>query len=158
MRSDVSSRRRRRGGDMVEAEVGEVGGEAIDVGSWSVGGCCGKGGGVVMPESRRTASSWSCGGRIKESHSRTLGCISRGKCVKSGHMYLRSSGVAPSTFLLTSSIRLDNRSSEMSSLGFRGPKTSLTAGSTRPIVSLHPLCNSHQLKVRYLRLVSKSLP
>ena len=33
MRSDVSSRRRRRGEDTVEAEGGEVGGEGIDVGS-----------------------------------------------------------------------------------------------------------------------------
>ena len=111
-----------------------------------------------MPESRRTASSWSRGGRIKESHSRILVGISGGNRVSNGHIYLRSSGVAPSTFLLTSSIRLDIRSSEMSSLGLRGPKTSVTATSTRLIMSLHPLCSSHQLKVRYLRLVSKSLP
>ena len=111
-----------------------------------------------MPESRRTASSWFRGGRIKESHSRILGCISVVKYVTGRYLYLRSSGVAPSTFLLTSSIRLDIRSSEMSSLGFRGPKTSLTAASICPIMSLHPLCNSHQLKVRYLRFVSKSLP
>ena len=75
IRSDVSSRRRRRGEDMVEVERGEVGGEGIDVGSCRVGGCCGRGGGVVIPESRRTASSWSRGGRIKESHSQTLGHI-----------------------------------------------------------------------------------
>ena len=73
-------------------------------------------------------------------------------------VYLRSSGVAPSTFRRTSSIRLESLSRDMSSLGFRGPKTSFTAVSTFPMTSLHPRWRSHQLKVRNLRFVSKSLP
>lgn len=44
-----------------------------------------------------------------------------------GLTYFLSSGVAPSTFLRTSRIKLDNLSDPISSLGFSGPKTSVTA-------------------------------
>ena len=58
IRSEVSSRRRRRGGAIVEAAGGgEAGGDGINIGSCKVGGCCGCGGGVDRPESRRTESS-----------------------------------------------------------------------------------------------------
>lgn len=72
--------------------------------------------------------------------------------------YFLSSLVAPSIFRLTSRIKDDSRSSGMSSLGFRGPKTSLTAASTFSIISLQPRWRSHQLNVRNLRLVSKLFP
>jgi hypothetical protein len=72
--------------------------------------------------------------------------------------YLRSSSVAPSTLLRTSSVSSDSLSKVISSLGFTRPKTSLTATLTFSMRSMHPLCSSHQLKLRYLRFVSKSLP
>ena len=50
IRSDVSSRRRRRGGDAVEGGVGKAGGDGVDVGSCGLGDC-GKFGGVEMPDS-----------------------------------------------------------------------------------------------------------
>jgi hypothetical protein len=73
-------------------------------------------------------------------------------------MYLLSSSVAPSTFLRTSRVSSDSFSRVISSRGFRRPKTSFTAACTFSIRSMHPLWSSHQLRLRYLRLVSKSLP
>jgi hypothetical protein len=46
----------------------------------------------------------------------------------------------------------------ISSLGLSVPKTSLTAARTFSIRFRHPLCSNHQLRLRYLRFVSKSLP
>ena len=82
IRSAVSSRRRRRGGEIAGTGDGEAGGEGIDLGSCRVGGCCRAGGGVDMPESERTDSSWSRGGRVEESHSRFLKLISIGDHVE----------------------------------------------------------------------------
>lgn len=72
--------------------------------------------------------------------------------------YLLPSMVAPSISRLTSRIRDDSRSSGMSSLGFRGPKTSITVACTFFMISLQPRWSNHQLNVRNLRLVSKSFP
>lgn len=56
MRSDVSSRSRRSGGEVdVRGGYGEAGGEGMNVGFEAVEW----GGGVDMPDSRRIESSWS---------------------------------------------------------------------------------------------------
>ena len=55
MRSAVSSRRRRRGGDTPGAVDGEAGGDGIEVGSCACG--LWGAGGVDMPASRRTDAS-----------------------------------------------------------------------------------------------------
>ena len=57
MRSEVSSRSWRRAGDTAGTGAGDSGGDGIDDGSCRVGGFCGAGRGVAIPESRRTASS-----------------------------------------------------------------------------------------------------
>ena len=56
IRSEVSSRRRRRGRDIVEVEGEDAGGKGVDVGSCGFPDC-GKFGGVDMPDSWRTDSS-----------------------------------------------------------------------------------------------------
>ncbi len=65
MRSEVSFKRWRRGGEIVSGDVGGLVGEFWRVGGEGVvaGGDWEGGGGVVMPDSRRTKSSWSRGGR-----------------------------------------------------------------------------------------------
>lgn len=56
MRSDVSSRSRRRGGEVdIRGGEWEAGGEGMNVGFEAVVG----GGVVEIPDSRRTESSWS---------------------------------------------------------------------------------------------------
>ena len=75
IRSEVSSRRRRRGGDVIEAEGEDVGGEGIDVGSWGFRGC-GILGEVDMPDSWRIDCSRLEGGRRNGSHLRVLQHVS----------------------------------------------------------------------------------
>ena len=74
IRSEVSSRRRRRGGD--EVLGGREGGGVLARGSLGdeLGEGVAEGGGeiAVMPDSRRTKSSWSRGGRRCGSHLRFL--------------------------------------------------------------------------------------
>src|ERR1700753_4362175 len=54
-------------------------------------------------------------------------CQPRYQQMRKQFSYLLSSSVAPSTFLRTSTVSSDRRASVMSSRGFSGPKTSLTA-------------------------------
>jgi hypothetical protein len=75
-----------------------------------------------------------------------------------GPTYLLSSSVAPSIFFRTSSVSSESFSNVISSLGFSDPKTSLTAAVTLCMSCMQPRCSNHQLKDRYRRLVSKSLP
>ena len=72
--------------------------------------------------------------------------------------YRRSSSVAPSIFFRVSIISSESLWNVISSRGLIDPKTSLTAVSTFVCISRQPLCSSHQLKARKLRLVSKSAP
>src|ERR1700730_4041445 len=97
---------------------------------------------LVIPDSLRTNSSSSFGGSKYCNH--LPACL--------------SASVAPSTFFRTSRVSSENFCILISSLGLKPPKTSFTAASTLSMTSLQPLCSSHQLKVRYFLLVSKSFP
>lgn len=112
------------------------------------------------PDSRSTCSSSSFGGRRQESHFLDLGLKSESSMLfkqrKTAHRL--SSSVSPSTFLRICKVKSDSLDKLISSRGFKGPKTSSTAGCTRSINSFHPRCSSHQLKARYRRFVSKSSP
>lgn len=94
------------------------------------------------PDSLRTKSSNGVGGRRKGNHW--------------APGLLESDFL--STFLRTSNVNCEKVSKLRRSRGLKWPNTSRTAISTFSITSVHPRFNSHQLKVRYLRLVSKSLP
>src|SRR5690242_13021086 len=71
----------------------------------------------VIPDSARTKSSWSGGGRRYLSHLQLLHYISRESIPVGGAAYRRSSSVAPSTRLRTSRVNSESLSIVISSRG-----------------------------------------